>query len=212
MKIKTGTKLFAGLGVILVMVVIMAGVFYLSMKNVEATKAEVLQMADLDTFFSERVVDHLKWMDGLSSGLFIQGKEFQGQIDPDQCNLGKWMKTFKPYSNEIAGPFNRLDEPHRKLHEAAARVISNVKEGHKEKAHEIFVSEIIPAVTTVQENLNTMKGILKKDEEAKNIQLKAAISQANALDMGLAIFIISFGTCRRHNLCQRYQQWDHETD
>ena len=114
MKIKTGTKLFAGLGVILVMVVIMAGVFYLSMKNVEATKTEVLQMAELDTFFSERVVDHLKWMDGLSSGLFIQGKEFQGKIDPDQCNLGKWMQTFKPYSNEIAEPFNRLNESAQK--------------------------------------------------------------------------------------------------
>ena len=128
MKITTGTKLFAGLGVILVMVVIMAGVFYISMKNVEATKKDVLQMAELDTFFSEKVVDHLKWMDGLSSGLFIQGKEFQGKLDPDQCSLGQWMQTFKPYSNEIAEPFNRLNEPHRKLHEAAARVISNVKD------------------------------------------------------------------------------------
>lgn len=193
MKITTGTKLFAGLGVILVMVVLMAGVFYLSMKKVETTKAEVLQMADLDTFFSERVVDHLKWMDGLSSGLFMQGKEFQGKIDPDQCNLGKWMQTFKPYSNEIAEPFKRLNGPHRNLHEAAARVISNVKEGHKEKAHELFVSEIIPAVSAVQENLNKMKEILKKDEEVKNRQLQVAIKQANTLNMGLAIFIISFG-------------------
>ena len=38
-----------------------------------------------------------------------------------------------------------------------------------------------------------MKEILKKDEEVKNSQLKAAIKQANGLDMGLAIFIISFG-------------------
>jgi len=193
MKIETGIKLFAGLGIIIVMVVIMGGVFYLSMKNVEETNAEVLQMADLDTFFSERVVDHLKWVEGLSTGLFIQGKEFQGQLDPDQCNLGKWMRTFKPYSNEIAEPFNRLNEPHRKLHEAAASVISNIKDGNKEKAHEIFVSEIVPAVALVQENLNKMKVILEKDEQAKEDQVKAAIKKANTLDIGLALFIIGFG-------------------
>lgn len=193
MKIKLSTKLFAGLGVILVMVVAMAGVFYLSMKNVEASKTEALQLAELNTFFSDRVVDHLKWMDGISSGLFVQGKEFQGKLDPGECNLGKWMKSFKPYSNEIADPFNQLNEPHRKLHESAGKIISNIKEGQKEKAHEIFISETIPAVTAVQENLNKMKGILKQDEATKDKQLKAAIKQANALDLGLAIFIISFG-------------------
>ncbi len=192
MKIKISTKLFIGLGVILVMVVAMAGVFYLSMKNVEASKTEALQMAELNTFFSDRVVDHLKWVDGLSSGLFVQGKEFKGKLDPGECNLGKWMKTFKPYSNEITEPFNQLNEPHRKLHESAGKIITSSNEGHKEKAHEIFISETIPAVTAVQENLNKMKDILKQDEEAKDKQLKAAIKQANALNLGLAIFIISF--------------------
>ncbi len=193
MKIKTSAKLFAGLGVIIVMVLAMAVVFYLSMKKVEASKTEALQLAELNTFFSDRVVDHLKWMDGISSGLFVQGKEFTGKLDPGECALGKWMKSFKPYSNEIAEPFNQLEEPHRRLHESAVKIISNLKEGHKDKAHEVFVAETIPAVTAVQENLGKMKGILKKDEDAKDKQLKAAIKDANALDNGLAIFIISFG-------------------
>lgn len=193
MKIKISTKLFVGLGGILVMVIVMAGAFYLSMKNVEETKTETLKLSELNTFFSERVVDHLKWMDGLSSGLFMQGKEFKGKLDPDECNLGKWMKSFRPYSEEIAGPFKLLDEPHRRLHASAEKIISALKAGHTEKAQEIFTLETAPAVASVQENLNKMKDILKKDEDIKDKQLKTAITQANAVNAGITIFIIAFG-------------------
>ncbi|MDO9287609.1 MAG: methyl-accepting chemotaxis protein [Thermodesulfovibrionales bacterium] len=193
MKIKISTKLFIGLGVILAIVIAMAGGFYWSMKNVEEAKSEVLRLSELNTFFSERVVDHLKWIDGLSSGLFIQGKEFKGKIDPAECNLGKWMTSFKPYSKEIEEPFKALDAPHKKLHESASGIISEIKAGHKDKAHVIFISETIPAVTSVQESLNKMKEILKKDVETKDIQLKAAIKRANAITFGLAAFVLLFG-------------------
>ncbi len=193
MKLKISTKLFAGLGGILIMVISMAAVFYLALQNIEKAKTEALNLSDLNTFFSERVVDHLKWVDGLSTGLFLQGKDFEGKLDPEECNLGKWMSTYTPYSSELEGPFKKLSEPHRKLHESAKRIIANMKEGNKAKAEEIYVTETIPAVAEVQEAMNAMKGILKKDEEAKDTQLKAAIKKADILDMGLAIFIISFG-------------------
>ncbi|MBI4690630.1 MAG: HAMP domain-containing protein [Nitrospirae bacterium] len=196
MKIKISTKLFIGLGVILAIVILMAGGFYWSMKDVEAKKTEALQLSELNTFFSDRVVDHLKWMDGLSSGLFLQGKEFKGKLDPAECNLGKWMLTFKPYSKEIEEPFRALDEPHKRLHATAAEIISNLKtddKENKEKASTIFVSETIPAVTAVQENLNKMKEILKRDAETKDKQLKNAIQKANTITFGLAIFVLSFG-------------------
>jgi len=193
MKIKISTKLFIGLGVILAIVIAMGGGFYLSMKDVEQAKTEALQLSELNTFFSDRVVDHLKWVDGLSSGLFMQGKEFKGKLDPSECNLGKWMLSFKPYSSEIAEPFKALDAPHKKLHATAQEIISNFKAGHKEKAHAIFVSETMPAVASVQENLNRMKDTLKKDVEIKDKQLKAAINKANIITLVLAIFVLSFG-------------------
>ena len=211
MKIKTGTKLFAGLGVILVMVVAMAAVFSFSMKNVETTKKDVLQMAELDTFFSERVVDHLKWMDGLSSGLFLQGKEFQGKLDPDECSLGKWIQSFKPYSKEIEEPFQKIIGPHRQLHEAAVKVISNVREGHKEKAQEIFVSEIVPAVAAVQENLNKMKTILKKDEDTENSHSKDSNQTSQYYEYGACNIYNFFWHNRRHTIRKRDKQRDHKT-
>jgi methyl-accepting chemotaxis protein len=193
MKIGISTKLFIGLGVILALVCAMSGIFYLSMRNVEKAEAEAISLSDMNTFFSERVVDHLKWMDGLSTGLFIQGKEFQGKLDPDECSLGKWMKTFKPYSHEIEAPFMALDGPHRALHASAEKIIADVSAGDKEKAYATFTAEAIPAVNAVQENLNKMKEILKRDEVTKNGELQAAVKRANSLNFGLALFILSFG-------------------
>lgn len=193
MKMKISTKLFIGLGVILLMVSSMAGVYYLSMKNVEAIKTEALQLSEMNTFFSDRVVDHLKWMDGISTGLFIQGKEFQGKLDPAECNLGKWMHSFTPYSAEIADPFRQLDAPHRALHASAEKIISAMKAGNKGKAYETYQAETIPAVTAVQANLNKMKEILKKDEESKDLALKAAIRKTNSITFGIALFVLSFG-------------------
>ncbi len=193
MKIGIGMKLFIGLGVILVMVCAMSGIFYVSMKNVEKAETRAINLSDMNTFFSERVVDHLKWVDGLSTGLFIQGKDFQGKLDPEKCSLGKWMKTFKPYSHEIETPFRSLDGPHKALHASAEKIIADVKSGQKEKAYSVFTAETIPAVYAVQENLNKMKEILKRDEETKDGELKAALKKANTLNLGLTIFILSFG-------------------
>ncbi len=192
MKVKISTKLLIGLGMTIAMVMAMAVVFRIFLSDLEKTEADALDLSNLNTFFSERVVDHLKWVDGLSSGLFIQGKEFQGKLDPDECNLGKWMKSFKPYSQEIAGPFNLLDEPHKRLHQSAKEIIEQMKAGHSDKAHEIFVAQTIPAVTAVQENLSKMKEILKKDEGLKDAQLKSMIKRANALNFGFAFFILAF--------------------
>ncbi len=193
MKIKISTKLFVGLGIILVMVLSMSVVYYLSMKNVENIKSEALQLSEMNTFFSDRVVDHLKWMDGLSTGLFIQGKEFKGKLDPAECNLGKWMHTFSPYSAEIAEPFKQLDTPHRALHASAEKIISLMKDGNRAKAYEVYQAETIPAVTAVQADLNRMKEILKKDEETKDKEVKDAISRANSITFGIAGFVLLFG-------------------
>lgn len=193
MKMTIGRKLTIGLGVMLVMVVIMSSIFFWATKGAEKAKTEALELSEFNTFFSERVIDHLKWMDGLSSGVFIEGKPFTGKLDPEECNLGKWMASYKPYSDEIAIPFNALDEPHRRLHATAEKILAAYKGGNKEKAHLIFAEETMPAVTSVQENLFKMKEIVKKDVEIKDRETKAAIKRLNLIIFGLTLSIILFG-------------------
>ncbi len=193
MKMTIGRKLSAGLGVILFMVLIMGGVFLWVSKQVDEAVAKHQEVREINGLMTARMVDHYKWVDGLSSGVFIQGKPFTGKLDPAECKLGKWMATFKPYSEEIAGPFAALDEPHKKLHGTAEKIIAEYKAGRKENAHAIFTEETMPAVTAVQENLAKMKEILFKDEAAARKELAATQHRANIIAFVLTLSIVLVG-------------------
>ncbi len=193
MKMTIGRKLSVGLGVILFMVLIMGGVFLWATKQVQEAVAKNQEVREINGLMTARIVDHYKWVDGLSSGVFIQGKPFTGKLDPADCKLGKWIATFKPYSEEIAAPFAALDEPHKKLHGTAERILTEYKAGRKENAHAIFIDETVSAVASVQENLAKMKEILKKDEEIAHKELAAAQQRANITAFVLTLSIVLFG-------------------
>src|SRR3990172_8144485 len=193
MKLTIGRKLSIGLGVILFMVLIMGGVFLWATKQVQEAVVKNQEVREINELMTARIVDHYKWVDGLSSGVFIQGKPFTGKLDPTDCKLGKWMATFKPYSEEIAAPFAALDEPHKKLHGTAERILAEYKADRKENAHAVFIEETIPAVTAVQEHLAKMKEILKKDEEIAHKELAAAQRRANIISFVLTLSIVLFG-------------------
>ncbi len=193
MNMTIGKKLSIGIGVMLLLVLIMGAVFLLATGQVQRAVAKNREVREINGLMSARIMDHFKWMDGLSSGLFIQGKPFTGKLDPTECNLGKWMATFKPYSEDISIPFNALFEPHKKLHGSAERIIAEHKAGRKAEAHAIFVSETVPAVTAVQENLHKMKEVLKKDEEEAYKELAAAQQRANVISSALTVSLVLVG-------------------
>ena len=77
--------------------IIMGAFFYLSSRQVQKAVAQNQEQRGINELMTARVIDHLKWMDGISTGMFIQNKEFTGKLDPEECNLGKRTKKFKPY-------------------------------------------------------------------------------------------------------------------
>jgi len=193
MKITIGRKLTIGLCVMLSMVAVMGAVFYFTLKEVDRVNLMNQEIMSLNTNLSERINDHLKWMDGLSSGVFLQGKPFQGKLDPNECNLGKWMASYKPYSEEIAKPFEALRIPHERLHRSAEKIISLYKAGDRASAGRVFVEETVPAVTETQSHLYAMKEILEKDEKLMRERVRQYEKRANALTFGITASIVLFG-------------------
>ncbi len=193
MSMTIGRKLSVGIGVLMAMVFVMGGVFIWTTSQVRAAAAKQQELRDLNGLLTARMMDHYKWMDGLSSGVFMQGKAFTGKLNPAECNLGKWMAEYKPHSEQIAVPFSALREPHGKLHGTAERILDEMKAGNRGKAQAIFVNETIPAVTSVQEHLGAMKEILKRDEEAATGALAAMLGRANVLSIVLTALISLFG-------------------
>jgi methyl-accepting chemotaxis protein len=192
MQLSIGKKLTAGMYVIIALVVLLGGSFIWTTRQFDRTVAKHGELRAMNGFLTARIVDHYNWVDGLASGLFIQGKEFKGKLDPNECNLGKWMATFKPYSSEIERPFRKLEEPHRRLHASAAGIIAAYRIGQRDRAHAIFVEETTPAVSAVQEALGEMKEVLHKDEAAAKDELAGVQVFMKRLAVAITALIILF--------------------
>ncbi|MEW6669069.1 MAG: methyl-accepting chemotaxis protein [Thermodesulfobacteriota bacterium] len=193
MNVTIGRKLSMGLGVMLALVLVMGAAFLWASKQAENALARNQEVREVNGLMTARIIDHYMWMDGISSGLFIQGKAFTGKLDHTECNLGKWMGTFKPYSAEISAPFNALFDPHKKLHQSAERILSEYKAGNRERAQSLFTEETVPAVKAVQESLNKIKEILKKDEGLANKDLTDAQRKTVVLTLVLTLSIMLLG-------------------
>ncbi|RJR36075.1 MAG: HAMP domain-containing protein [Desulfobacteraceae bacterium] len=193
MNMTIGRKLSVCLGVMLALVLVMGGVFLWASKQSEGALTKNQTIRELNGLMTARIVDHYLWMDGISSGLFLQGKPFTGKIDPSECNLGRWMESFKPYSEEISVPFNALVEPHKRLHRSAEKIISEYSAGKKEIAQAVFADETVQAVNTVQENLQKLKEILKRDEGMAQRELMDSQRKSVVLTYLFTLAILTFG-------------------
>ena len=194
MKATISQKLGSVLGTLLLLMISMGAFFYFSSRQVQKAVAQNQELRGTNELMTARVIDHLKWMDGISTGMFIQNREFTGKLDPNECNLGKWMKTFKPYSAELEGPFLALDAPHRKLHNTAERIISAYKAGDRNKATAIFMEETVPAVNDVQGHLIQMKEILQRDETKSLALLTKVQSSEKIVSISLTVLAILLGS------------------
>jgi len=193
MKLTIGRKLTMGMGVMLFLVLVMGSVFLWTTHQVKQEMQSYQAVRNLNALLTARIFDHYRWMDGLASGVFIQGKAFKGKLDPEECDLGKWIATYKPDSEELATPFKAMIEPHKKLHGTAERILAAYKIGNIDSAHQIFTDETVPAVHAVQENLGSMKEILKANEEKEHQHLEAVQRRAGLITLGLTLSIMAFG-------------------
>ncbi|GAB4487894.1 MAG: methyl-accepting chemotaxis protein [Thermodesulfovibrionales bacterium] len=194
MKMTFGRKLGSVLGILISLMIIMGAFFIVSTRQVQTALQQNQELREINGLMTARIVDHFTWMHGLSSELLLEGKEFRGKLDPGECNLGKWMQSFKPYSEEIAVPFRNLDKPHRKLHASAADIIAAYKAGERNRAAAIFTTETVPAVNEVQANLARMKEILKADEAQSLARLTDVQSRAQTVTISLAVLAVLAGT------------------
>lgn len=193
MKSTIGKKLALGLGAMLILVLIMGIVFQWSTTKVQKSVARYQELRDLNELMTLRLLEHFKWMQGLSAGVFIQGKKFEGKLNHEECDLGKWMASYKPYSDEMEAPFKALYEPHKNLHASAEKILAAYREGDLLTAHNIFSDETVPSATMVHENLTKMKEILTKDEETAKNNLILAQKKARIITFGLTASIIFLG-------------------
>lgn len=85
------------------------------METIEMEREEFHQMLE------DRKQDHLLWVKELERCI-ESGEAFTLATDPHKCAFGQWYDQFESESHSVNHHLRKIEEPHRKLHEAALAV------------------------------------------------------------------------------------------
>jgi methyl-accepting chemotaxis protein len=99
----------------------------------------------LDGLLAERWIDHLRWNNELSNAL-LTGSKFGGGLDPDQCAFGKWFHAYQPSDPNFAALLQKWENPHKRLHESARKIVAAMEQGDLEGARGVYQEQTVPAL------------------------------------------------------------------
>ncbi|MEZ4651068.1 MAG: chemotaxis protein CheW [Candidatus Eisenbacteria bacterium] len=87
----------------------------------------------LDALFAEREREHVMWVDALRTSV-QQGTPFREAIDPAKCALGRWLASYETNDYNVLRLFEKIEKPHKELHELASVVFDPSMRGKTETA------------------------------------------------------------------------------
>lgn len=194
MKMTISAKLYVGIGLLAMMLV---GLTVYSQANIRESIAELKDIdhyRELQSTIAPRIVDHMKWADALAVGAILLHKDFTGQLDHTKCKFGEWYYSFTP-PKELAETFKKLEEPHKRLHASAPKVLAALKEGNQELAKKLYQTETMPALTETQEDLVALRNEFKDfvGEKTDRMRIDQARMGTTSLVVycGLLIFVVA---------------------
>jgi len=188
-------------GIIIIAIVTVFGSTVIFMFNLtQKSYDDVNRLSENTILLKSRLIEHISWSENLLLSA-VTGNAFAGQTDPHFCAFGKWYYGLKqqgkaaPMSEEQRALFDKLEEPHKKLH-ATAELIT--KSGSTATAVTIYR-------TTTQAHLKVLReifdGYIKNNEATqqrisratsiRNATITAIIVISNVLVTGLSILVVT---------------------
>jgi methyl-accepting chemotaxis protein len=161
--LKIGMKLGIGFGIVLVLMVVLGAYNYYGYGQIRLKSNAAQEAGDSRAFAVTKEVDHLKWMANLSA-VFIDTTmtETTVQTDPHKCGFGQWLYSEETQKKAAGDPalnaiVQKIDEPHRRLHESAIRINEVLKSGRgRSEAYAVFEKDTKAAVGETQKILGEL--------------------------------------------------------
>jgi len=140
------------------------------LEGVTSLRNRVLPVMDLRTKFGIRTLKdetdallaqlramlqvHEQWLSDLQAAS-ADNKPFTGELDPQQCEFGRWLRSFSTTDRVIADLLKPLRESHERFHALAKPVLSCIKAGDLRGAAAYVAEHVQPAFAE-------LSGVLKK--------------------------------------------------
>ncbi len=76
------------------------------------------EFEEFKKMIDQRITDHINWVSKLEESV-ATGERFTLVTDPHQCAFGRWFYQFESNELTVKHHLNKIEEPHRLLHELA---------------------------------------------------------------------------------------------
>lgn len=187
MRLTIKAKLLGGFGLVLLLMIAMGVVAIMMSQEVEQANTEAIEQMEEIIFSVEKEVDHLDYLNLLANSFIVQ-QEFTGELDYTRCDFGQWYYgifesgELAQTTPEFQDAFRALEEPHIRVHETAAEIVSLIEQrGIRSdeawaQAEAVYMDETQPAIDEFRSGLNQMEAIM---EQEKNELLAFARQRGN---------------------------------
>jgi methyl-accepting chemotaxis protein len=194
MKLTISNKIYAGIAIFAVVLVALAMFSHYGISNTRHTLNGINEYSGLTDLLGERIADHFRWAEALSVGTIMEGKEFTGQLDPTKCKFGEWYFSFKPPAG-MEEAYRKVEAPHKRLHESAAKIIAAMKGKDRAPAEKIFTEETRPALKETQtalSELKTLAGEKLKEQNNRALAMQGAMETVSwTVYAAILLFVLS---------------------
>ncbi len=116
--------------------------------------------------------DHLRYAQQLLDYIDGVTSSFSGKLDPRECELGKWISSFKPENDELKKLLGVLKKYHDAVHEGAKRVVDLMRSGDKSEAKRIYETEVLTNSEKTAEILREIRNLAREASSKKRAATK----------------------------------------
>ncbi|KIX11614.1 methyl-accepting chemotaxis protein [Dethiosulfatarculus sandiegensis] len=170
---------------------------------------QLYQPADVElgNFLREKKTDHLAWAHRVKD-VFVNPdqREFKDvQLDPKKCSLGKWLygpmvTEMKKNDPDLAATLEPVYEPHKLLHQSAAKIAELRSQGKQEEAREYYNENTSPLAYKVLADLDKTLNLLDKREKGMNRAAKVFSEETQPALRGVQGILGKIRTVARQNI------------
>jgi len=202
MKITISRKIAFGFWISITAIVIISIFAYLGSGRIYREALQTEQVRDIRRVLLNAALAHHEWLGRLSISLVDQTvKRADVQVDPQQCDFGKWYYSEKRKEAESIAPYvkellAKLESPHDRLHKSAIEINQMLEKGDRQTAASLYLQSIVPASNEIYKLLDTAIDIVTENIGDEDLVQTTRLNQIAIATTGIvlssAVIVIAF--------------------